>query len=56
MDPPTVRLIVHQTAYSGVHRVRVEGRDGQEEIIERPVPAIVEPGLRERAEAQMVEN
>ena len=55
-SPSTVRLIVHQTAYSGVHRVRVEGRDGQEEIIERPVPAIVEPGLRERAEAQMVEN
>jgi site-specific DNA recombinase len=55
-SPPTVRLIVHQTAYSGVHRVRIEGRDGQEEIIERQVPAIVESGLRERAEAQMVEN
>jgi organic radical activating enzyme len=55
-SPSTVRLIVHQTAYSGVHKVRVEGRDGQEEIIERLVPAIVEPDLRERAEAQMVEN
>src|SRR5215210_9491915 len=55
-SPSTVGIIVHQTAYSGVHRVRVQGRDGQEEIIERPVPAIVEPGLRERAEAQMVEN
>jgi site-specific DNA recombinase len=55
-SPSSVRIIVHQTAYSGVHRVRVEGRDGQEEIIERPVPAIVEPGLRECAEAQMVEN
>src|SRR5215211_6159107 len=55
-SPSSVRIIVHQTAYSGTHRVRVEGRDGQEEIIERPVPAIVEPGLRERAEAQMVEN
>src|SRR5215216_8103830 len=55
-SPSTVRLIVHQTAYSGVHRVRVEGRDGREEIIERPVPAIVEPGLREQAEAQLTKN
>ena len=52
----TVGGIVHQTAYSGVHRVRVEGRGGQEEIIERPVPAIVEPGVRERAEAQLAKN
>jgi site-specific DNA recombinase len=52
----TVGGIVHQTAYSGVHRVRVEGRDGREEIIERPVPAIVEPGVRERAEAQLAKN
>ena len=55
-SPPTVRDIVYQTAYSGVHRVRIEGRGGQEETIERPVPAVVEPGLRERAEAQMVKN
>jgi site-specific DNA recombinase len=55
-SPPTIRDLVYQTAYSGVHRVRIEGRGGQEEIIERPVPAIVEPGLRERAEAQMVKN
>ena len=55
-SPPTIRDIVYQTAYSGVHKVRIEGREGQEEIIERPVPAIVEPGLRERAEAQMVKN
>jgi site-specific DNA recombinase len=52
----TVRGIVHQTAYSGIHRIRIEGRGGQEEIIERPVPAIVEPGERERAEAQLVKN
>ncbi len=52
----TVRGIVHQAAYSGVHRVRVEGRGGREEIIERPVPAIVEPSLRERAEAQLAKN
>jgi site-specific DNA recombinase len=52
----TVRGIVHQAAYSGVHRVRVEGRGGQEDIIERPVPAIVEPSLRERAEAQLIRN
>ena len=48
-----MRDIVHQTAYSGIHRVRVEGWAGSEEIIERPVPAIVEPGLREQAEAQL---
>jgi site-specific DNA recombinase len=52
----TVGGIVHQTAYSGVHRVCVEGRGGQEEIIERPVPAIVEPEVRERAEAQLARN
>jgi hypothetical protein len=50
-----VRDIVHQTAYSGIHRVRVAAASGagSEEIIERPVPAIVEPGLREQAEAQL---
>jgi len=55
-SPSTVRDIVHQTAYSGIHRVRVEGGAGSEEIIERPVPAIVEPGLREQAEAQLTKN
>jgi site-specific DNA recombinase len=55
-SPSTVRGLVYQTAYSGVHRVHVEGEDGQEEIIERPVPAIVELGLRERAEAQLIKN
>jgi site-specific DNA recombinase len=52
----TVGRMVHQTAYSGIHRVHVEGRDGREEIIERPVPSIVEPGVRERAEAQLAKN
>ncbi len=52
----TVGRIVHQTAYSGVHRVRVEGRGGQKEIIERPVPAIVEPSLWERAVTQLSKN
>jgi len=51
-----VRDIVHQTAYSGIHRVRIEGGAGSEEIIERPVPSIVEPGLRELAEAQLTRN
>jgi site-specific DNA recombinase len=51
-SPTTVRDIVHQTAYSGVHRVRIEG----EGTIERPVPAIVAAGLRERAEAQLAKN
>ena len=51
-----MRDIVHQTAYSGIHRVRIEGRAGSEEIIERPVPSIVEPDLRELAEAQLTRN
>src|SRR5215211_1230213 len=51
-SPSTVRDIVRQTAYSGVHRVRIEG-DG---VIERPVPAIVAAGLRERAEVQLAKN
>jgi len=49
----TVAALVHQSAYSGVHRVRV-GKEG--EIIEREVPPIVEPGLRERAEAALEAN
>jgi site-specific DNA recombinase len=49
----TVAAIVHQSAYSGVHRVQV-GNEG--DIIEREVPPIVEPGLRERAEAALEAN
>ena len=48
--------MIRQTAYSGIHRVRVEGRDGRKEIIERPVPSIVELGVGERAEAQLAKN
>jgi site-specific DNA recombinase len=51
-SPSTVRDIVRQTAYSGVHRVRIEG----EGIIERPAPPIAAVGLRERAEAQLAKN
>jgi site-specific DNA recombinase len=49
----TVAAIVHQSAYSGVHRIQV-GKGG--DIIEREVPPIVEPGLRERAEAALEAN
>jgi site-specific DNA recombinase len=49
----TVAAIVHQSAYSGVHRVQI-GKEG--EIIEREVPPIVEPGLQERAEAALEAN
>jgi site-specific DNA recombinase len=51
----TLARIVRQSAYSGVHRVRIV-RDGQEEIIERPVPAIVEPPLQQKAIARLAEN
>jgi site-specific DNA recombinase len=47
--------IVHQSAYSGVHQVRIVS-DGRKEIIERPVPAIVEPTLQQRAIARLAEN
>src|SRR5215207_3466666 len=50
--PPTVASIVHQSAYSGVHKVRIDNG----EPIERPVPPVVPPGLRERAEAALEEN
>ena len=51
-SPTTVAGIVHQSAYSGVHRVRI----GKEGCIERKVPPIVEPGLQQRAEASLAEN
>jgi site-specific DNA recombinase len=50
-SPSTIAAIVHQSAYSGVHRVKVA--DG---YIEREVPPIVEPGLQERSEAALVAN
>ena len=51
-SPTTVAAIVHQTAYSGVHKVRI----GKEDVIEREVPPIVGTGLRERAEATLLMN
>ncbi len=49
----TVSNIVRQSAYSGVHRVNT---NGGKEVIEQPVPAVVEPGLQERAIATLEEN
>ena len=50
----TVSNIVRQSAYSGVHKVKVNGGKG---IIEQPVPPILdEPGLQERAESALRQN
>src|SRR5215210_6023004 len=49
----TVSNIVRQSAYSGVHRVKT---NGGKDIIEQPVPAVVEPGLQERAENALRQN
>jgi site-specific DNA recombinase len=49
----TVSNIVRQSAYSGVHRVKT---NGGKDVIEQPVPAVVEPGLQERAIAVLEEN
>jgi site-specific DNA recombinase len=48
-----VSNIVRQSAYSGVHRVKT---NGGKEVIEQPVPAVLEPGLQERAMAVLEEN
>ena len=48
----TVAAIFHQSAYSGVHKVRI----GNEDCIEREVPPIVEPGLQQQAETTLAEN
>jgi site-specific DNA recombinase len=50
-SPSTIATIVHQTAYSGVHSVKVG-----ENYIEREVPPLVESGLQERAEAALGAN
>src|SRR5215207_3248041 len=47
----TVRGIIHQAAYSGTHVVNAH--DGP---VERSVPAIVEPELQQKAQAQLAEN
>jgi site-specific DNA recombinase len=52
----TVAAIVHQSAYSGVHKVRVGSAGGAEECIEREVLAVVDPVLQERAKATLAEN
>jgi site-specific DNA recombinase len=49
----TVAAIIHQSAYSGVHRVHT-GKEG--EVIEREVSPIVEPALQQRAEAALEAN
>ena len=49
----TIRGLVHQRAYSGVHRVSLNGGKG---FAEREVPAIVSPTLQERALAALTEN
>ncbi len=50
--PTTIAAIVHQSAYSGVHKIKIDNG----ETIERPVPPVVPPGLRGRAEAALEEN
>jgi site-specific DNA recombinase len=50
--PTTIRNIVHQRAYSGVHEVTLGGS----EHVERPVPAIVDPLLQEPAKAVLAEG
>jgi hypothetical protein len=45
----TVSNIVRQPAYSGVHRVKT---NGGKDIIEQPVPAVIEPGLQERSQQE----
>src|SRR5215204_7076626 len=52
-SPTTVAAIVHQSAYSGTHKVKI---NGGESLIERPVPAIVDPALQERAARALAEN
>jgi site-specific DNA recombinase len=49
----TVSNIVHQSAYSGSHRVRT---NGGKDIIEQPVTAVVKAELQELAMAALKEN
>jgi site-specific DNA recombinase len=50
--PTTIRNIIHQRAYSGVHEVTLGGS----ERVERPVPAIIDPLLQEQAKATLAEG
>jgi site-specific DNA recombinase len=52
----TIRGIVHQRAYSGVHTVRLNGGEGGASLAERAVPAIISPTLQKRALAAPAEN
>jgi site-specific DNA recombinase len=47
-----VAAIVHQSAYSGIHKVRTNSS----EVIERSVPALVDPGLQKHAAERLAEN
>ena len=49
----TVSNIVHQSAYSGVHKVKT---NGGKDIIEQAVTAVVEPEIQERAKIALTEN
>ena len=49
----TVAGIVHQSAYSGTHRVKA---NGGEESISREVPAVVDASLQQRAIEALAEN
>jgi site-specific DNA recombinase len=49
---PTLRLIARQTAYSGVHEVKLSTG----EVVEQKVPQIVPPELQQRALARLEEN
>src|SRR5215211_296543 len=52
-SPPTARCIVHQSAYSGTHQVKI---DGGQSLISREVPAIVDRSLQDHATAMLAEN
>ena len=47
----TLARLVHQSAYSGTHRVKT--KQGE---LERPVPVIVDPALQQKAIARLAEN
>jgi len=49
---PSLRLIVRQRAYSGIHEVRLSTG----EVVEQSVPTIVTPELQEQALARLEEN
>ena len=49
--PSSIRSIVAATTYAGVHTIKASGGP-----IARDIPAIVEPGMREKALARLAEN